>query len=200
MIQNFQDIVKGNNLNFLVNEVWYIIDGDTMGLRPSKCYRTPHRAYTRVSRRKPRKSYIKGVPKPKITVFELGTKGNYENSVYLTSDHDIQIRHNSLEAARVAAIRHLEKKLGTGFFFKVLVFPHHVLRENPLATGAGADRFQQGMRKSFGKPIGTAARVRTGQRLMVAYVNSQNVAEAKNAMKQATHKLPTTCKVVVEGK
>jgi large subunit ribosomal protein L10e len=171
-----------------------------MGIRPAKCYRTPHRAFTRVSRVKPRRSYVKGVPKPKITVFELGTKGNYENSVFLTSDNYIQIRHNSLEAARVAAIRHLEKKLGTGFFFKVLVFPHQILRENPMATGAGADRFQQGMRMSFGKPIGTAAVVRSGQRLMEVRVNTAGVAEAKKAMKAATFKLPTTCKIVVEKK
>jgi large subunit ribosomal protein L10e len=171
-----------------------------MAIRPSKCYRTPHRAYTRISASKPRKSYIKGVPKPKIAVFELGTKGNYENSVFLLSNHEIQIRHNSLEAARIAAVRHLEKKLGTAFFFKVLVFPHHVLRENPLATGAGADRFQQGMRMSFGKPIGTAARVRSGQRLLEVRVNSKDVAEAKMALKQATHKLPTTCSIAVEKK
>ncbi|MBI4170413.1 MAG: 50S ribosomal protein L16, partial [Candidatus Aenigmarchaeota archaeon] len=31
-----------------------------------------------------------------------------------------------------------------------------MLRENALATGAGADRFQSGMRQSFGKPVGTA--------------------------------------------
>ncbi|MBI5061340.1 MAG: 50S ribosomal protein L16 [Candidatus Aenigmarchaeota archaeon] len=168
-----------------------------MGLRPGRCYRTIHRANTRVSTRKPRRSYVKGVPKPKITVFELGVKGNYEKVVYLVSDRDIQIRHNSLEAARVAAVRELEKKLLNAFFFKVRVFPHHIIRENPLATGAGADRFQQGMRMSFGKPIGTAAQVRAGQKLMEIRVNAANVSHAKKAFRAAIFKLPTTCKIEV---
>ncbi len=169
-----------------------------MGLRPGKCYRTPHRAFTRVSTSKPRKSYVKGVPKPKITIFELGTKGSYEKVLYLISDSSLQIRHNSLEAARIAAVRELEKKLLNAFFFKVRVFPHHIIRENPLATGAGADRFQQGMRMSFGKPIGTAAQVRAGQKLMEVRVNSGGVEHAKKALKAAIYKLPTTCKIEVE--
>ena len=170
-----------------------------MGLRPAKCYRNPHRPYTRVSIRRPRKSYVKGVPKSKLTGFEYGQKGDYSKVLYLLSSDHIQIRSNSLEAARIAVVRELEKNLGkSGFFFKVRVFPHHVLRENPMATGAGADRFQQGMRQSFGKPIGTAAIVIEGQRLMEIRVNDSSVRGAKLAFKAAIHKLPTSCKILIE--
>ena len=167
-------------------------------LRPGRCYRKHQRPYTRQSQRKPRKSYIKGVPKPKITEFELGTKGEYEHKVFLLAERSVQIRHNALESARIAAVQTLEKNVGKGgsYFLKIRVYPHHVLRENALATGAGADRFQQGMRQSFGKPIGTAAQVRAGQTLMEIRVNNPDVG--KLALKKARHKLPTPCKIVVE--
>src|SRR3989338_7138202 len=171
-----------------------------MGLRPGRCYRKFHRPYTRQSQKVPRKGYIKGVPKPKITQFEFGTKGSYEKKIFLLPKKDVQVRHNSLESARVSVVQTLEKKIpkGTTFFFKVRVYPHQVLRENALATGAGADRFQQGMRANFGAPIGTAARVRKGQRIFEVQVDDVNVALAKKALKKSTYKLPTPCTVVVE--
>src|SRR3989304_8119114 len=150
-----------------------------MALRPGRCYRRLERPYTRQSRKTPRKGYVKGVPKPKITEFELGTKGVYDNALFLVSERDVQIRHNALEASRVTAVQLLEKNIGKGgvFFLKIRVYPHHVLRENALATGAGADRFQQGMRQSFGKPIGTAAQVREGQALMEIRTNDISVGK-----------------------
>lgn len=169
-----------------------------MAIRPGRCYRKFQRPYTRQSQRKPRKGYVKGVPKPKITEFELGTKGDYKNKILLLAKREVQIRHNALESARIAAVQTLEKNIGKGatYFLKVRVFPHQVLRENALATGAGADRFQQGMRQSFGKPIGTAARVRVGQPVME--IRTNNVDVGKMALKKASYKLPTPCKIVVE--
>ena len=169
-----------------------------MALRPGRCYRTVHRPYTRQSQKKPRKGYVKGVPKPKITEFELGIKKEYEHRLLLLARRAVQIRHNSLESARIAAVQTLEKNLGKGatFFLKIRVYPHHVLRENALATGAGADRFQQGMRQSFGKPIGTAAQVREGQALMEIRTDNANVG--KLALKKASYKLPTPCRIVEE--
>lgn len=171
-----------------------------MGLRPGRCYRRLERPNTRQSVRVPRKGYVKGVPKHKIAQFEFGTKGKYENAVFLTGERPVQIRHNALESARVAAVQFLEKNTGKGntFFMKVRVFPHHVLRENALATGAGADRFQTGMRQSFGKPIGTAARVKAGQKLIEVRVNTPVIGVAKTALKKAAYKLPTPCRIVVE--
>ncbi len=171
-----------------------------MALRPGRCYRKFHRPYTRQSQKKPRKGYVKGVPKPKITEFELGKKGVYEKKVFLLSGKDVQVRHNSLESARVSTVQILEKNIGKGnsFFLKIRVYPHHVLRENALATGAGADRFQQGMRQSFGKPVSTAARIRTNQKVIEIQVNNAGVIVAKKALRQAMYKLPMPCKISIE--
>ncbi len=172
-----------------------------MGLRPGRCYRKHQRPYTRQSIRVPKKGYVKGVPKPKITEFELWTKADYDTFLYLVAERPVQIRHNSLEAARVSTVQCMEKGLtrGNTFFMKVRVYPHHVIRENALATGAGADRFQQGMRQSFGKPIGTAAQVDKGQKIMEVRVNKNNIVLAKTALKKASYKLPTPCRIIVES-
>ena len=172
-----------------------------MGLRPGKCYRKLQRPYTRVATHVPRKSYVKGVPKPKISEYEQGTKADYSSAVFLVSKNAVQIRHNALEAARIAAVQILEKNIGKGgtYFFKIRVFPHQVLRENALATGAGADRFQQGMRQSFGNPIGTAARVMQNQKIMEVRINKESLEVAKRALSQARYKLPTPCRVVIEN-
>jgi large subunit ribosomal protein L10e len=171
-----------------------------MGLRPGHCYRKFQRAYTRQSIRVPKKGYVKGVPKPKITEFELGQKGVYQKALFLIAEREVQIRHNSLESARVSTVQFLEKGVtkGSSFFLKIRVYPHQVLRENAMATGAGADRFQQGMRMSFGKPISTAARVRAGQKIIEVQVNDGNLRAAKRALKQASYKLPTPCRITVE--
>ncbi len=168
-----------------------------MGIRPAKCYRTLERPFTRQSRKKPRKGYVKGVPFPKITKFQFGNaKGKFGLKAVLVSGHDVQIRHNSLEAARVSINKVLEKELGLeNYFMKIRVFPHHVIRENAMATGAGADRFQSGMRLSFGHPVGTAARVRKGQVVAEVLVDSAKEQTARKALKVAKSKLPLTYEI-----
>lgn len=171
-----------------------------MGLRPGRCYRRPQRPYTRQATHVPRKGYVKGVPKPKITEFQLGSMAGKDKALYLVSQRDVQIRHNALESARIAAVQLLEKNLAKsgGYFIRVRVYPHHVLRENAMATGAGADRFQQGMRASFGNPIGTAARVKTGQKIFEVRVQLQSIKMAKDALMQARYKLPMPCRIIME--
>ncbi len=166
-----------------------------MGLRPAKCYRKLERPYTRQSRKKPRKGYVKGVPQPKIQKFETGkSKKKFSLKIFLVADGDAQIRHNALEAARIAANKVLMEGAGEdGYFMKVLIYPHHVMRENPLATGAGADRFQTGMRLSFGEPIGLAARVRRKQKLIEIRTDKSKEDVARNALKIASYKLPLKC-------
>ncbi|NOX71467.1 MAG: 50S ribosomal protein L16 [Candidatus Micrarchaeota archaeon] len=166
-------------------------------LRPARCYRKLERPNTRQSQRKPRKSYVKGVPYPKIHRFTLGNKkANFNLSMYLKVENGVQIRHNALEAARIAVHKSLTKNIGEGMYLlKVLVFPHHVMRENPLATGAGADRFSTGMRKSFGKPIGLAARVKGGQRVIQIKIDAGKEKEGKRALKLAAIKLPSSCTI-----
>lgn len=171
-----------------------------MGIRPGKCYRKTHRPYTRQSTRRPRKGYVKGVPHSKLVDFRAGEQLAFPKTVYLISNKTVQIRDNSLESARVVATQSLEKAFGKpqGYFFRIRPYPHHVIRENPLATGAGADRFQQGMRQSFGNPIGSAAQVRVGQILMEVWTDEANIPRAKTALNAARYKLPTTCKIVVQ--
>lgn len=171
-----------------------------MGLRPARCYRAIKRPYTRKSRQKS-KDYVKGIPEPKIHRYEMGAVGReFAVKLSLVCRRPVQIRHNALEAARVALIKNLEKRLPKdGFFLKILVYPHHVLRENVLATGAGADRFQSGMRLSFGKPIGIAAQVRADQKLLAVSCDAASVEEARKSLKIAGSKMPTPCYVVMEA-
>jgi len=169
-----------------------------MALRPAKCYRRLKRPNTRVSRRKPRRSYVKGVPDPKIHRFEMGNKKKrFPVGMALVARQSVLVRHNALEATRIALNKNLEKNIGKdAYFMKILVYPHHVMRENPLATGAGADRFQTGMRKAFGKPIGKAARVKTGQKLIEVRTDPGKEMHIKKAMKIAASKLPLTTRIV----
>ena len=171
-----------------------------MGLRPGRCYRELKRPYTRQSQRKPKKGYVKGVPASKIHTFQTGTaKPEFTLTVNLISTRAVQIRHNALEAVRVAATKALTKGLGseTNFFLKILVYPHQVLRENSMATGAGADRFQSGMRLAFGRPVGTAARVRANQTILTVKVLQGKYSEVKQALKTASSKLPIPCKIAI---
>lgn len=163
--------------------------------------RRMERPWTRVSKHKPRKSYVKGVPFPKTHQFEMGNKtGTFDTTLYLIAERAVQMRDNSVEAARIVATKYLETKvLGANYFLKILVFPHHVLREKPIATGAGADRYSQGMAHPFGKPVGTAVQTKPGMRLIRLMVNKQNIPLAKIAMKKFSLKICTPTKIVIDG-
>ena len=171
-----------------------------MGLRPGRCTRRIKRPWTRISQRKPKKSYVVGAPHLKIHVFEMGNKKKkFDTTMHLVAERPVQIRDNSLEAARVSSNKHLEKTLTSeNYFMKMLLFPHQVLREHTLATGAGADRFSMGMRKSFGKPKGRAAVVKKGQRIITLKLDKKYLKDGKLALHRANLKLPTTCKIIVE--
>jgi large subunit ribosomal protein L10e len=146
-----------------------------------------------------RKEYIHGAPQPKITRFTMGDpSGNYSYQVSLLAEKRIQIRHNALEAARVASNRYLQEKLGNNFYMRVMPLPHTILRENKMIFGAHADRLQQGMTKAFGKPIGRAARVEPDQPVIVVQVSEGGVEAAKEALRRASSKLPLTYRIVVE--
>ncbi len=171
-----------------------------MGLRPGRTIRRIERPYTRVSKRVPKKSYVVGVPFPKLHQFEMGTKtGNFDLRLFMVAEDNVQIRDNSLEAGRVVAHKFLEEKVGpTSYFMKVLVYPHHVLREKPIATGAGADRYSQGMAHAFGKPAGTAVQVKQGQRIVELRVAKQNLELAKLALRKYGLKISTPIKIAIE--
>ncbi|MBS7649971.1 MAG: 50S ribosomal protein L16 [Candidatus Bathyarchaeia archaeon] len=157
-------------------------------------YREPKgQPYTRVE-------YIHGPPTPKISKFIMGDpKGTYEYKVTLISQSQVQIRHNALEAARIAANKVLTEALGeSGYLLHIRVYPHIVLRENKMIATAGADRLQEGMRRAFGKPIGRAARVKNNQELIDVYIGADNVKIAQKALEECSKKLPMPCRIVVE--
>jgi len=146
-----------------------------------------------------RKEYIRGSPPPKITKFTLGNPaGEFEYQAFLIAQKEAQVRHNALEAARIAANRVLSEKLGNDYCLRILPYPHTVLRENKMIFGAHADRLQDGMRKAFGKPIGTAARVKPSQTIIVANVNKDGLEAAKEALRRGGAKLPIPCRIFIE--
>jgi len=146
-----------------------------------------------------RKEYIKGFPQPKISKFTMGDpNAEFDYEARLIALERAQIRHNALEAARVAANRLLMDKLSNNYFMQVYPYPHVVLRENKMIFGAHADRLQDGMRRAFGKPIGTAARVSPNQSIIAVRVNGDGVEVAKEALRRASAKLPIPCRIVIE--
>jgi len=167
-------------------------------IRKAVSYRRLERPYTRISKFKA-KSYIRTTLNPKIVSFDMGNlRKKFPYKVMLKSKSDLQIRDNSLNSARETANRLLEKTLSVnGFHMKINLYPFHILRENPVATGAGADRFSTGMQKSFGKPIGQAARVKKGRTIATVSVNKANIELAKKALHRAASKLPCSCTIEI---
>jgi len=152
-----------------------------------ECYRKGNgQPYTR-------KKYIKGKPQIKIAKFEGGQKGDYDFSVQLLINEKMQLTHMAIESTRLTANKTLEKATGeSGYFSKLRIYPHVLLRENKMIAAAGADRLQEGMRRAFGKAVSLAARVKRGQCIMEFQVKKEHVEAAQNALKLACVKLPGT--------
>jgi len=166
-------------------------------IRPAHCYRYAKRAFTRVSRYR-EESYVKGVPGSKIRKFDMGkTNGEFELMIGLKSRSNMQIRHNALEAFRANANKNLEIALGKdNYHLKLKVYPHQVMRHNPTANFAGADRFSSGMKHCWGKTLGRAAVIKKGQVFAFAKINTGSLTKAKDSLRIACHKLP--CKYSFE--
>ena len=168
-----------------------------MSDKPASMYRDIDKpAYTR-------KEYITGIPGSKIAQHQMGDRNkdtdDYPVQISLVVDESVQIRHGSLEAARLSANRHLIKELGEHNYRMTLrKFPHQVIRENKQATGAGADRVSDGMRQSFGKIVGTAARMHAGDRLFTAWCDVDQAPAVKEAYRRAYNKVTPPCSIVVE--
>jgi large subunit ribosomal protein L10e len=158
----------------------------------AKNYRhVKNRAYTR-------KEYAHGFPPPKIVKFTMGdTKAQFDIEAQLIATERVQIRHCALEAARVATNRVLMDKLINDYYMVVHPYPHIILRENKMIFGAHADRLQQGMRRSFGAAVGTAAKVEVGQPIMTVRVKAGAAETAKESLKRGSAKLPIACKIVI---
>jgi len=160
-------------------------------LRKFCSYRRLKRPYTRRSKFRS-KNYIKVGGSKKVISFVIGDPAQkFSHTLNLVSKEELNLRENAIESARQTANKPLEAKAGKGkYCLRILVYPHHVLRENPLAAGAGADRMSTGMSAAFGKPIGFAARVKKGQSVISLNIDKANLEVGKNALKRASYKFP----------
>ncbi|MHA2134248.1 MAG: 50S ribosomal protein L16 [Candidatus Thorarchaeota archaeon] len=165
-----------------------------MGKRPGHCYRRADRQpYTR-------EKYIHRQPASKIVSFDMGDpSGEFEVEISLVGIERCQIRHQALEAARIASNRFMLRNVGRkNYHLRIRVKPYHYLRENRMITGANADRISDGMRLAFGKVIGRAARVDRNQSLITIRCKPDHIGDARSALKRAASKLPTPCRIMFD--
>ena len=173
-----------------------------MALRKASSYsKKRFVSYTRHSKVKS-KAYIKTVPQQKVVKFTMGNAAAFNNNefpyiLHVKSKNNVLIRDNALESARVLLTKELDESLPGQYYFALKVFPHHILRENKMLTGAGADRMQTGMQLSFGSVVGRAAVVKQGAEIFVfATNNEKNVAIVRKIISKIKSKLP--CQISVE--
>ncbi|CAK9047805.1 unnamed protein product [Durusdinium trenchii] len=154
-----------------------------MGRRPAKCYRyNKNKPY-------PKTRYCRGVPDPKIRIFDVGKKkmpcDEFPAAAHLVCDEDQQLTSEALEAARIAVNKYMVTNAGKDFFhIRIRPHPFNVLRINKTLSCAGADRLSSGMRGAFGKPYGTAARVDIGQVLISLRTKDWRSRERKRREKK----------------
>ena len=163
-------------------------------LRKFAAYRTIERPYTRISKYRA-KSYVRARPHCRIVRYDMGDLSKtFDTIIVLKSKSNLQIRDAAIEAARQTSNRLLQKRIGkNGWNMKIRLYPHHILRENPLASGAGADRMSTGMARAFGKPMGVAAQIRKGQVMFQIETTKNFALVAKESLRRASTKIPCSC-------
>src|SRR5712692_9036200 len=145
-----------------------------------------------------RKEFAPGAPNTKIARFTTGKhRDDYGYVLKLVSEGRVQVRHNALEAARVAINKKLTPLGEENYLLRVVTAAHEILKENKMIATAGADRLQEGMRKAFGKPIGRAARVHAGSVIYEVSVKAENLEVGKSSLQAAMSKLPMRTHVEV---
>jgi len=160
-----------------------------MGRRPARCYRyCKNKPY-------PKSRFCRGVPDPKIRNFDVGAKrekvDSFPAAIHLVSRELEQISSEALEAARIQANKHMIKNSNKdSFHMRMRAHPYHVLRINKMLSCAGADRLQTGMRQSWGKPNGVAARVTIGQILISIRTKDNLITVAHESLRRAKFKFP----------
>lgn len=139
-----------------------------------------------------RDKYIHGAPDPRIVKFAMGVdREDYDMVVTLRAKEEVLVRDRALEAVRVAGNKTLEKEVGIeNYFLEIVPYPHNVLRENKMMTGAGADRLQEGMRRAFGRPVGRAAALDRGEMILRVKTYQEHEGVAISAMKVCRSKIP----------
>jgi large subunit ribosomal protein L10e len=173
-----------------------------MALRKAGAYSKKHAVpFTRASKVKS-KSYIKTVPVSKVTKYRMGDlvgfkEGKYKIVLEVKSKDQVQMRDNAIESMRQFMNRFLLEGIGKDFYFEVRPYPHHLLRENKMLTGAGADRMQTGMALSFGKTMGRAAMVKKGSTIfLVGVKDEKQEAIARRLIHSVKSRLP--CSVSID--
>nr|OQO24962.1 60S ribosomal protein L10-A [Rachicladosporium sp. CCFEE 5018] len=170
-----------------------------MARRPARCYRyCKNKPY-------PKSRFNRGVPDPKIRIFDLGRKranvDEFPLCVHLVSNEYEQLSSEALEAARICANKYMVKTSGKeSFHLRVRAHPYHVVRINKMLSCAGADRLQTGMRGAYGKPNGSVARVNIGQILLSLRTRDNNRATAIEALRRSQYKFPGRQKIIVSKK
>ena len=171
--------------------------------RPWRCYNKfdsrPYQ-YKRSSNR--RREYARGGAQSKIVRFWGGNKDvpweQWELTVGLKVNNQVQISSNALEAIRITINSVLQKNVGRlNFRLRVRPKPFHKIRENRMLAFAGADRVQSGMRNSFGRSIGVCARVKAGQVIAEVGTYLRNLQIVRERLRVASMKIPCSCQVVV---
>ena len=173
-------------------------------LRKASAYsKKRSRPYTRKSKIKS-KSYIKVSPQNKIVKYNLGNQkgfieGRFKYVAKFIADEQALIRDNAIEAGRILINKNLERKIPKQFYFVIKLFPHHILRNNKTAAGAGADRLSSGMKHSFGVVEGRAARVKKGKEIFVVSCETEQGARyARESMTMVKAKMPCRTKISFE--
>lgn len=175
-----------------------------MALRKASAYsKMKARPFTRVSRNKG-KSYIKTVPVHKVVKFHIGNQADYRAgkhtyAVALFTEERVFIRDSALEAARQALTKKMDENALNLYYLSVKVVPHHFMRENKTAAGAGADRMSTGMTQSYGVIIGRGALVPAGRPVFFISAATDTVARiARDALGQIKSKLPGRTRIVFQ--
>jgi large subunit ribosomal protein L10e len=170
-----------------------------MGRRPSRCYR--------YQKNKPyiKSRYCRGVPESKIRIYDVGNKKApvdlFPFVAHLVCDEKQQISSEALEAARVAINKYLVKNIGKdAYHIRMRAHPFHVLRANKMLSCAGADRLSSGMRHSYGKPTGVAARVDIGQILVSIRAKDTHESHVIEAIRRGKFKFAGRQKILKSTK
>jgi|SRR3989344_6859630 len=174
-------------------------------VRRAKAYSKRNPAVNTRHSKRQQFSYVKAVPHQKIVKFNMGdpkafNEGKFKIKMTLLAGEDIQIRDMALEAARQTIHKDLANLFQKNYFLRCNTFPHNILRNNRVFSGASkGERVQTGMTLSFGTPEGRAAVVKKDHPIFTAYFNGQpNIVKVREFFKKATPKLPCKSRLVSE--
>jgi large subunit ribosomal protein L10e len=171
--------------------------------RPWHCYaKWTRRPYQHKRSSNHRREFARGGSQSKIARYWGGNKEvdwkDWDLTVGLKVNHQIQISSNSLEAIRITINGVLQRKLGRlNYRLRIRPKPFQKIRENRMLAFAGADRVQSGMRNSFGRSMGLAARVRAGQIIADVGISIKNLALVRDRLRVASMKVSSSCQIVI---